>query len=87
VTPNTVFPGTSLPKLQHSESQMSVDIYGRLRNFNEKNPPNRNHDTPGIDNWITLIEGRVADLADEIRRFKEQTKTGMFMSVLYFLII
>lgn len=66
---------------------MSVDIYGRLRNFNEKNPPNRNHDTPGIDNWITLIEGRVADLADEIRRFKEQTKTGMFMSVLYFLII
>ena len=66
---------------------MSVDIHGRLRKLNEKNPPSRNHDTPGIDNWITLIEGRVADLADEIRRFKEQKNTGMLMSVLYFLII
>ena len=35
MTPNTVFPGTSLPKLQDNESQMSVDIDGRLRKFNE----------------------------------------------------
>jgi hypothetical protein len=30
-------------------------------------------DIPGFNTWMTSIEGRVTDLADELRRFKQQS--------------
>jgi hypothetical protein len=35
-------------------------------------------DIPGFNTWITSIEGRVEDLAHEIRRFKQQSIGGIY---------
>jgi hypothetical protein len=34
-------------------------------------------DIPGFNSWISSIEGRAEDLADEIKRFKQQSIGGI----------